>query len=303
MVFFAHAYALIGNEIDPVVLEKFKFYKSRLTGAHHYPLALAHNLTEFVYRKKFGFLDENIIIAGNIGYKKDWLDLVSSSSNSSRELKEFKQNYKKTIFIPTRDVHASYLTQENSDYLFAGVKEAIKQFPNYLFVIKMHPRQTNKEMFAELQNEFPNVIFTDISTMEAGSIADLTISYWSSSITDVLAAGGVAVEFHRHETYHTQLVEKGSGLISLYHYHDLCPFYENTEDILELLANPESWAKIGEQQQKVFKEIFTKEYPDFVEQLFERFDKTPFRFGYFADLFDMGIYTLKFVIKKLIGRK
>ncbi len=302
-MFFAHSYGLIGDEIDPVILKKFKCYKNRVTGAHHYPLVLSHNSTEVVYRKNFGFLDRNVIVSGNIGYRKEWLDIVFSSSNTGRKLKELKQSYKNTIFIPTRNVHDSYLAQENSDYLFAGVKEAIKQFPNYLFVIKMHPRQTNKEMFAELQNELPNIMFTDISTMEAGSIADLTISYWSSAITDVLAAGGVAVEFHRHETYHTLLVEKDGSLISLYHHYGLCPFYENTEDILELLANPESWAEIGEQQQKVFNAIFTKEYPDFVEQLFERFDKTPFRFGYFADLFDMGVYTLKFIINKLIGRK
>lgn len=283
--FFAHGYALLGEKVDQIVLDNFAYYKSLLSGHHHYEIILAHNSTEIIERKNFGFIPENIVIAGNIGYKQEWLEILNEASEDIIHIQSLRKRFQKTVLITTRDVHELYLSQENSDYLFHGIKEMVETYSQYLFLIKLHPRQQNTEQFYALKNRFINIEIVNLSTMTLGKLTDLTISYWSGSVGDVIASGCPVIEFFRYEVYHSQLIKTKKGLVSLYHKYNLCPFYNNKEDVLELLADPNRWEDIKKVQKKYFDKIFLEDYPQFVDELFNRFEKTPFKYSYLWHLF------------------
>jgi hypothetical protein len=298
VIFFHHAYALVSQNITDSILDFGSVYNI----GHHDPLFVAHNYTELRYRNGSGFKLENIIFSGNIGYKPKWIDKLESNSLSIDKLVEITNEYEKTIFIPTRDKHKLYLSEHNSDYLFSSIESIIRSFNNYFFLIKIHPRQKNIEFFIALEEKYSNCKLVDLNTITLAKISDLVISYWSSAILDALAANTPAVEFHRHEKLHGQLVQTEQGLVSLYHNFGLCPFYKNLEDVLYLLSNPSDWSYINKEQQKIFHEIFLRDYPNFVDDLFERLKRSSFKYKYIVQLYTFPAYYLIKIINKTIKR-
>lgn len=304
VAFFAHAYALNSDNLDSTVEKKFKLYKRRYTGSHHEPLIVAHNSKELKYRKALGFHEDNIVVAGNIGYEESWFNIYAeAASEDVDKISKLKVKYSKIIFVPTRDAHSIYLSEENSRYLLYGLASMLEHNIDYLFLIKLHPRQENYELFKELKNNYNNVEFINLNTQVAAKISDLVVSYWSSAITDSLAANTPAIEFHRHEVFHEQLIKTENGLVSLYHHYGLCPFYQNKEDILNLLKDPASWDGIRDKQQLKFKEIYLHDYPDFVDNLFERFEKTSFRAEWFFDTVKIPLVSIRKLIVSFLGFK
>lgn len=285
VVFFHHAYALHGSELDPRVESNIHFYKRRLEGFRYDSLCIAHNEQEVAYREKLGFKLENIIVAGNIGYQEfRWHQkLMNLAGPELSVLQTEKIKFKKTVFIPVRGVHESALSSENADYLFLAIKAAVSAFPDYLFLIKLHPRQADDVDFVCLSNENQNVRLVTLNPITASSISDLVISYYSSAISDCLVANKPVVEFYRHKIFHGQLVQTENGLVSLYHYLSLCPFIQSRQELFALLSSPDSWDKIRESQQVVFSSIYMKVYPDFVNELFERLESVDKKRGYFYE--------------------
>lgn len=275
VIFYHHAYALLNGEIEKKQIENLVDFDERYNGGHHQPLLIAHNETEIKYREKVGFKTDNIVIAGNLGYDKKWMNILKNNSGSLDELVNDKKSYEKVIFIPTRDIHRKYLSKENSDYLLMSLDTIISDYPKYLFLLKPHPRQRNINEYINLKEKYENCKITDISTITASEESDLVVSYWSSAITDALAVNTPVIEFHRHEDWHFQLVNTDKGLVSLYHYLGLCPFYTNVDDVKSLLEDVNSWDELRYKQQKEFNKIFLKRYPEFTDNLFNRLEHSP----------------------------
>lgn len=275
IIFYHHAYALLNGEIDRELIQSLINFTTKYSGAHHQPLLIAHNESEIKYREKTGFNIENIIIAGNLGYGKNWVKILRESSDSIVEPLIDKNSYEKIIFIPARDTHEKYLTKENSDYLIKSLDIIISYYPNYLFLLKPHPRQKNINEYIKLKEKHENCRIIDLNTITASEESDLVISYWSSAIIDALAVNTPVVEFHRHKEWHFQLVNEDKGLVSLYHYLGLCPFYTSVDEIISLLEDVTSWNDLRYKQQKEFNKIFLKRYPEFVDHLLRRLDASP----------------------------
>lgn len=270
--FFHHAYALLnGDALTEENLKNLNF-KKKFDGYHYDPIVIAFNDFEVSYRLKMGFKPQNILISGNLGYKSSWLNKLNFEKNIPNEMLMQISNYDKVVFIPVRGVSKHYLSYENSEYLFTSVKTLIKKNPNYIFLIKPHPRQDDIEKFIDLKNSYENALIINFDTFSAAKISDLVISYWSSSILDAIAVNTPTIEFFRHDRKHHQLISTEDGLISLYSYLEFCPYYTNVEDVLKILSNPSSWNAIGANQQYEFNEFFLKEYPDFINSLFKRLD-------------------------------
>lgn len=288
ILFFHHAYAIqSSNKINNNTNNKI--YKKLFDGYHHESLFCAHNKNEIEYRKSQYFTDENIILAGNIGYTSEWINKISTTE-LDQFIKEKKQKFDKIIFIPTRDTHEIYLSEKNSLYLLNSIEEIIQKFKNYLFLIKLHPRQKDIIEFENITKKNKNCFIINFDTVSISKKSDLVISYWSSAITDALSANVPVVEFHKHEIYHQDLIEKNSIFISLYHYNNLCPFYKKKEEIVELLLKPEKWDRIKDTQQESFKKIFPNNYLNFVDEILIRFQKTPFKYKY---IFYFFIFPIK----------
>lgn len=303
VVFFHHAYSLLGETLTPETLKKPSHYKNRFNGYQHKPLVVAHNRKEIPFREKLGFLNNNIIVSGNLGYQFSWIEYLSSLSAERQHLLQIKEKFDNTIFIPTRDIHPHALTAENSDYLFNSLAEAIKLYPNYLFLIKPHPRQRNFKNYTDLEEKCSNVKLVDLNVITAAGISDLVISYWSSAIIDALAAGAPTVEFHKHNVFHPQLILKEARLVSLYHHYKLCPFYETKEELLTLLADPLFWAQIRAEQQSGFQEIFLQDNSSFVDELFIRLNGTSLASRYFVNIFTFPFVSIYMRLRFLTTRK
>lgn len=300
IIFFQHAYALVNGSNYALYSNAIKRTKieDRFNGIHHEPIAIAHNHTEIDYREVQGFQSSNIVIAGNLGYQGSWTKKLNDS-DKDRELDKFKsisKKFEKTIFIPVRGIDDRYLSEDNSTYLLNALNQIISKFPEYLFLIKTHPRQNNIKDYINLESKFPNCQMTGLNTIVVSEISDLVISYWSSSIIDALAVDTPVIEFHRHDFHHHQLIKADEGLVSLYHYMDLCPFYKDYKQLYDLLKNPILWGEIREKQQTVFNSIFLKQYPDFVDNLFNKLKNSPKRSDYVKEYIKVPI---KYIYKKL----
>lgn len=302
VLFFHHAYTIPNLKFNHTEQE-IKKYKNLYNGYHHNSFFCAHSKLEIEYRKKQNFINENIFLAGNIGYSLKWMNDITQNSNLGSFLKTKKEYFDKIIFIPTRGKHPLYLSEKNSIYLLNSIKEIIKKFPNYLFLLKMHPRQNDIDKFKKIETENKNCLLINYDTTSISKESDLVISYCSSAITDALSTNTPVVEFYRHDKYHSQLREKDSELVSLYYYYNLCPSYQNKEEVIELLHHPEKWKQIKQQQQITFKKIFTEENPYFSNDLIKRLEKNPFKYKYFLYLFifpsKIIIYLITRSIKKL----
>lgn len=299
IVFFHHAYALLNGTVSEDEIKQVVDINRNYDGGHHKPLVIAHNELELDYRKKSGFHPKNIIIAGNLGYQKDWKSRLSNNSNNLVRLEELRKKYQKTIFIPTRDIHKLYLSKNNSSYLVSALEDIISSYPEYLFIIKPHPRQKDIEKYENIQKSQPNCVLTNLNTISVSEISDLVTSFWSSSIIDALAARTPVVEFHRHDTYHSQLVNTDQGLVSLYHHMNLCPFFTKSEEIKELLEDTKQWQEILREQQLVYKKIFLKSYPSFTDNLMHRLKLTDFNSVYLIKAFSVPV---QFILKKIMRK-
>lgn len=300
VVFFHHAYSLLPKTPGPEFKRKIKTYRNFITGFHHYPLVIAHNETEIPYRRELGFLEQNVIVSGNIGYHDEWKK--SRRKLEDVQLIEIEKNlYTRTIFIPTIGEHPLALSKENSIYLFNSIKEIIEKFPNYLFLIKLHPRQGEDLKFLNLPNNYKNVFIINFSTITAARISDLVISYHSSAITDALSENTPTIEFFRHDIPHGQLIRTDKGLVSIFHFYGLCPFYQNKEDVLNLLSKPDEWKTFSIGQQEAYRNIFLTVHPDFVTELFNAAKRTPCDKKFIFTIFTFPFYTIKAIIISKIG--
>lgn len=304
IIFFHHAYALLNGKRYEIYRNKWypratqpDGLEKKYNGGCHDPLVIAHNNTELEYRQVCGFKAKNILIAGNLGYNHNWIEKLKTNSKELNNLEINSKKYEKIIFVPVRGLHENYLSRRNSDYLLDSLDKIIIDFPDYLFLIKTHPRQNNIHEYIKLEQQHENCQRTDLNTITASEISDLVVSFWSSAIVDALVVNTPVVEFHRHHFFHHQLQKKDSSLISLYHSMGLCPFYTEYEQIKHLLENPSSWSEILYEQQTDFHSIFLRDHPEFVEDLMERLSNTSFSIhNYVRNFFK---FPLKFALPKI----
>lgn len=80
---------------------------------------------------------------------------------------------------------------------------------------------------------------------------------------------------------------------------DLCPFYTDYEQLNDLLTTPILWEEIREKQQIVFNSIFLKQYPDFVDNLFNRLENSPQRSDYIKEYLKVPV---KYLYKNLYSK-
>lgn len=271
ILFYHHAYALHGREVDLSGNRK-RFPKDSV-------MLLNTSLDEEYY-KKIGFAVENRMLVGAPGYSGEWIDKLSSRES------RFGQS-EKVIFVPLRAAHHLYLDQDSYDYLIESLLKVFERFKGFLFLVKFHPRQKNVEILERKFSCLSNVQVVYCSTFEAALASDLTLSFWSSAITDSLACGTPCIEFHRHKVIHGQLVERDGQLVSLYRDFGLCEHFSDVDELIAFLEIMDESAlkKMRYSQTLRFQEIFRldegfeKALDAVFGRLFQRVSETPFLSG------------------------
>lgn len=216
---------------------------------------LLNSESSTIWYKSIGFELSNILKVGSLGYKTDWINYIFGLNKSSEKN---KSHHCLTVFIPLRDIHPLYLTEENHNYLIESLIDLFNQQPENKFILKLHPRQKNRQWITNKIKCLDNVTISSLSTFQLAAKADLTLSMWSSAITDSLAVMTPAVEFHRHQVIHPQLVEKKDGLISIYYDMGLCKFFTDGEELIEFMQSltAENLSALLSEQRANFNSVF-----------------------------------------------
>jgi hypothetical protein len=200
-----------------------------------------------------GWSASSIHAVGALGYSETWFKFLFNVDSIQKEKKTLNKSYK--IFVPLRDSHWDYLTEANYNYQINSLAKIFKNFPSLSFIVKLHPRQSLKQL-EEVLGKYDNVTFSTKSPFELAQNADLTLGFWSSASTDSVAVGTPAVEFHKHEIPHSQLIKKDGKLISIIEYLELCRGFDDAsllEVFLKELSNEKLQALHKTQYQNLSK--------------------------------------------------
>jgi len=252
VVHFHHAYAFRGTpESKKVKLKKRSYTKPYLKGSE----ILLNSEKDRAWYEASGFSLKKISLIGALGYKSQWLDLIDANSR-------YRGMLGLSIFVPIRDTHPLYLTEENFQYLIEYLEKIIQTFPSCNFIIKLHPRQKEDVDLQNKLSKHKNTSFSNETTFNLASECDLTLSFWSSAITDSIACGTPTIEFHRHEVNHAQLVKFNGKLRSLYDINGMTKSYSNGEDVIEeinrLMVNPSVLlTELISQQKQKFEALYS----------------------------------------------
>lgn len=265
VLFYHHAYALHGSSVNSVYIER-SYQKDSV-------MLLNSNFDED-YFKNVGFSSENLMLVGAPGYSREWIDGLNSKIVES-------DDFDMIVFVPLRAAHRLYLDFDSYEYLIKSLIKVFERFDRFLFLVKFHPRQKNVKELEKCFSSFSNVRLVYCSTFEAARASDLTLSFWSSAITDSLACGTPCIEFHRHNIVHDQLVERDGSLISLYRDLGLCEYFSNLDDLVVFMKGLDQCAlkRMREGQYSKLSQIFRldeefeKELNVVFDQLFLRVSK------------------------------
>lgn len=205
-----------------------------------------------VWYESIGFSSQKVFYVGALGYSHNWIQ-------GGLGLNKLEPNQEKlTIFVPLRDIHPLYLTESNHYYLIDSLVALFKHYSSYSFIVKLHPRQKNKQWIDRKLEHLNNLMQSNLSTFQLAAQADLTVSFWSSAITDSLAAMTPAVEFYRHEVMHDQLIKQDDRLVSIYHQRGFCEFFDNREGLIKFIGTQtkKSLTELLTEQRKRFESVF-----------------------------------------------
>lgn len=256
MVFFPHSFALHQlNDMNNIAINsEFEFHvKSKFQSRYGSKGDLLINSSkELNYFRQSGWSLNSIHFIGALGYSKAWLNNFFNTNNVGT-IETRKGPLK--IFIPLRDSHPYYLTESNYKYQISSLVKIFEKFSSFHFIVKLHPRQQVKEL-KEIFGKYSNVSFSSKSPFELALKSDLTLAFFTSAITDSVAIGTPALEFHRHVVSHPQLVNKDGKLVSLYEYLGLCTGYDDVKPLEEFLQNID---------EKKLKELHKKQYQKLID--------------------------------------
>lgn len=227
MVFFTHAYMLHSlNNLKNIATNT----KLELRGKNNFISAygtksdlLINTSKESNYFLKRGWASESLHAIGAFGYSEEWLKFLFKVNTLKKE-----NNKHLTIFVPLRDLHKNYLTEANYKYQINSLAKIFRKFSSYKFIVKLHPRQEPREV-KEIFGIYNNVSFSNYSPFELALKSDLTMGFWSSASTDSVSVGTPAVEFHKHEIPHPQLIHEDNKLISLNEHLQLCEGFDDAK--------------------------------------------------------------------------
>lgn len=227
MVFFTHAYMLHSlNNLKNIAINNALelSVKNNLISAYGTKSDyLLNSSKESNYFVKMGWASESLHAIGAFGYSEEWLKFLFKVNTLKKE-----KNKHLTIFVPLRDLHKNYLTEANYKYQINSLAKIFKKFSSYQFIVKLHPRQEPREV-KEIFGIYNNVSFSNDSPFELALKSDLTMGFWSSTSTDSVSVGTPAVEFHKHEIPHPQLIHEDNKLISLNEHLGLCEGFDDAK--------------------------------------------------------------------------
>jgi hypothetical protein len=212
LVLFPHAYSLYGSDQRGPALESQLTHKRYDQDGIDW-LLLNSPLDTKAWSKRLA--TEKIQVVGATGYTEWWGAILRTYAREHLKALDEAARGKRLVLFTTRGPHEQYLTEENYQYLIPSALKVILSFPDTLVVLKPHPRE-DVEHLKSLLSGFPadRVLLVGFNTLALASISTVTVSFWSSSLLDSLAAGTPGIEYYRYHRPNPQTVLDAQGQIA-----------------------------------------------------------------------------------------
>lgn len=231
LVLFPHAYALLGYKDD--VLQKGKTVPVEDRHVDHVLYVHPYDAPVLAQRYAPG----KLLFAGAFGYSPWWSEEVGKYVEGHRStLKVNVPANRLVVQLTLRDIHRLYLSEENFEYLLTSSLEVLFDTTEYFVIIKPHPRQDIRRLNEFLSKyDASRYTISYYNTFVLSRLSDLNLSFWSSAVTDCLAMGIPAIEFHRFHVAFGQTTEDNGTRQSFYSYLGLVPAVSSKEELQRLL--------------------------------------------------------------------
>lgn len=252
LIFFPHAYALLGYK-EQGRNENYVYKKEDEVADY---VLYGHSFDKPWLRQRFP--EQKLVFSGALGYTSWWRAYVSSYVEANLKNPATTDGKSMVVLFTIRDVHRIYLNAENFEYLFRTALKVLFDSTNHFVIIKPHPRQNINSLESFLSGYDSNRYTIQYhNTFVLACLADINLSFWSSAVTDCLAMGVPALEFHKFHVPFSQTVESEGGLESFYTHLGLAEKVTSGEELEGLLKlNEQGLSKMLRKQQKTFYKIF-----------------------------------------------
>lgn len=143
-----------------------------------------------------------------IGYPKfykDWVLFLQSFKN--------KVPSEKVAIIYSRPIHGYYMDRDKYEKLYITACKSIrKKFGNIPIVIKIHPRESERDFKKMIQSKkITNIKISNEHAGIAALNAIVAISFWTSAILDSLSMGVPSVEYYIEADRFREVEPNGSA--------------------------------------------------------------------------------------------
>ncbi|WP_072682433.1 hypothetical protein [Arcobacter sp. LA11] len=202
---------------------------------------------------------KKILFIGALNYEKEWIDyLLTNEKSEDNSITEKVKEFEKVILVTTRAPHKQYMMEEDYNYQVNSILQISDIFPNFLFIIKPHPREKMKiykKAFSDSKKS-SNVLISNQNTYKLCSYSDLVISFWSSVIQDCAVTNTPVIEFHRHSQKNEKLlIWNKDKLQSFFEYYGFCSYTDNKKNLIKFISEEEN-KNLLDNQIKNIKKIF-----------------------------------------------
>ena len=256
-VFYPHSFALYpsgeyikGDQYKKLLDDRQNDFKKRFGVNYNYLLLNREDEKKFYSLR--GWSEEKLIAIVPFGYYEEWISKLNLYEKR-------KSDDKIRVFVALRNYNKHALTKENYEVLIEHLFNVFKEFKNFDFIVKPHPRQTDINTLQKKLQIYDNVLVSNQSPYEIIKQSDLTVALWGSVIQDSIALDTPAVEFHIHHTSHPQVYKNSDGeFVSLYEAYGIVDRLDNAKDLIEYLnsLDKDKLEKIYSKQKKLINEIY-----------------------------------------------
>ena len=191
IVVYPHATSI--NISQPTSVPNMEFWRT------HAP---SHDIMMVSTKHDVGWWGERLpnpkfTVVGFPRYDEWWVRTLTTSQKLlySKE-HEVSTRYNAVMYV-TRAPHWAYLHEETHNYLIRSTAEVVLEDPNNFLIIKPHPRQ-NLTLIRELLRGHNRWMFSKFQALQVASLADSTVTMYSSCTLDSLATGTPVIEFFQY---------------------------------------------------------------------------------------------------------
>lgn len=254
LALFPHAYALLGYQQGVVQQGKTVAAEDRYVDHVLY----VHPYDAPVLAQRYA--PDKLLFAGALGYSPWWSTEVGRYVDAHRSKLEVTVPANQLVVLFTlRDAHRLYLSEENLEYLLTSSLEILFTTTKYFVIIKPHPRQRIETLTTFLAKFDPSrYAISYYNTFVLSKFSDLNLSFWSSAVTDCLAMGIPAIEFHRFHVGFGQTTEDKGSRESFYSYLGLTTAVNSKEALQNVLPRDKQGIDaLFAAQRPVLEEVFS----------------------------------------------